>query len=225
LANHAPAVDDAPEWPQVEHHANSIASNGGAVNPGDRRALYAIARTLRADSVLEIGTHLGGSTAMFALALKYSPNPCLVSVDIEDVNGPVGAWSMYGGQPPKELMSQLGCARFVTFVTSSSIDFMGSCEQRFDMIFLDGSHEAAVVYQEVPLAVNLLNPGGIILLHDFFPRLKPLWSNGKVIAGPWLAVERLKRRGAQIEGKAFGALPWPTKLGSNVSSLACIVRK
>ena len=33
------------------------------------------------------------------------------------------------------------------------------------------------VYREVPLALGLLKPGGIILLHDFYPGARPLWSD------------------------------------------------
>jgi hypothetical protein len=64
----------------------------------------------------------------------------------------------------------------------------------------------------------------VILLHDYFPDLKPLWSNGRVIPGPWLAIERLKREGAPLTVKPFGALPWPTKLNSNNTSLALLLR-
>ena len=92
------------------------------------------------------------------------------------------------------------------------------------MIFLDGLHDADMVYREVPLAVKLLNPGGLILLHDFFPNLKPLWSDGKVVPGPWLAIERLRSEGVPIRAQPLGKLPWPTKLGSNVTSLSYLLR-
>lgn len=94
---------------------------------------------------------------------------------------------------------------------------------RFDLIFLDGGHEASTVYQEVPAALKLLNPGGLILLHDIYPDQRPLWSDGFVVPGPWLAIERFKKEGAKVTVKPLGALPWPTKLDSNVTSLACLI--
>jgi len=59
-----------------------------------------------------------------------------------------------------------------------SLDYLAGCAQTFDFIFLDGDHAARTVYQEVPAALRLLNSGGVILLHDYFPNLRPLWSNG-----------------------------------------------
>lgn len=44
--------------------------SGGGVNPGDRRAIYHLIRSLKPRSVLEIGTHIGVSTLYIALALK-----------------------------------------------------------------------------------------------------------------------------------------------------------
>jgi predicted O-methyltransferase YrrM len=40
----------------------------GGVNPGDRRAIYALIRKLEPRRVLEVGTHVAASTASIALA-------------------------------------------------------------------------------------------------------------------------------------------------------------
>ena len=37
----------------------------------------------------------------------------------------------------------------------------------------------------MPRALKLLRPSGVILLHDYFPGLRPLWSDGSMIAGPY----------------------------------------
>ncbi len=42
----------------------------GGVNPGDRRALYYLVRTLGLKRVLEIGTNVGASTIHIAAAMK-----------------------------------------------------------------------------------------------------------------------------------------------------------
>jgi len=220
-------LDIAPEWESVlkELAPLQLGDKGGAVNPGDRRAIYYLTRALQPHAVLEIGTHLGASTGMFALALRNSAvaAPALVTVDILDVNGPDGAWVRFGvKQPPRSALHALRCD-FVDFVTTPSLDFLTNCKQRFDLIFLDGGHEASTVYQEVPAALELLNPNGLILLHDYYTNGKPLWSDGAVVVGPWLAIERLKRERAALTVKPLGALAWPTKLKSNVTSLACLV--
>jgi hypothetical protein len=80
------------------------------------------------------------------------------------------------------------------------------------------------VAAEIPLAVPRLNPGGFILLHDFFPGLRPLWPDGKVIDGPQLAVQQLQRAGWPLDVLPLGDLPWPTKLGTSKTSLALLGR-
>jgi predicted O-methyltransferase YrrM len=203
----------------------------GGVNPGDQRAAYCLLRALKPKAVLEIGTHIGCSTVNMALAIKRlrSETPAtdaqLLSVDIRDVNDPATRpWQEYGATfSPRQMVEKLGCVAFVSFKTADSLDFLAACDTNFDFIFLDGLHSADRVYQEVPLALRHLNPGGFILLHDYFPDLKPLWSNGSLIAGPWLAIQRLLNEGAGFRVLPLGALPWPTKLNSNVTSLALVV--
>jgi predicted O-methyltransferase YrrM len=228
------AADLAAEWQQVCLKMSAIRFGGGsgAVNPGDRRALYYVARALRSSSILEVGTHVGASTSMLALALRRlhasgsDVRSRLLTVDIVDVNDPVpGAWRRIGcSHSPADVMRTIGCQDLVTFVTSPSILFLRNCKERFDLIFLDGDHSASTVYQEVPAALQLLNPNGVILLHDYFPNLHPLWSDGAVVLGPELAIGRLRAENVPIVAKAFGGLPWATKLESTVSSLALLCR-
>jgi hypothetical protein len=74
------------------------------------------------------------------------------------------------------------------------------------------------------MALRLLNPNGLVLLHDYFPGGRPLWSDGSVIDGPELAVKRFQREGVPFNILPLGALAWPTKLGSTVTSLALLTR-
>jgi hypothetical protein len=151
----------------------------------------------------------------------------LVSVDIRDVNDPVATpWRAYGSElSPLEMLKKMGCDDLVTFVVMDSLDFFPKCEQQFDLIFLDGSHSSAAVYEEVPAALKVLAPGGYILLHDYFPNLRPLWSNRAVVPGPYLATRRLEREGAPIKVLPLGGLPWFTKLRSKVTSLALLGKR
>ncbi|MCP5143696.1 MAG: class I SAM-dependent methyltransferase [Gammaproteobacteria bacterium] len=200
----------------------------GGVNIGDRRALYYLVLGLNVRNLLEVGTHIGASAIHLASALRDSgqANVHLTTVDIRDVNASVGSpWREQGlDAPPSVMVERLGCAGLVTFYVATASSFLATTEQHFDFIFLDGSHAAADVYREIPLALQRLAPGGVIVLHDFFPGLAPLWTGGELIAGPWLAVERLRQEGARITALPLGALPWPTKLGSTVTSLAVLLR-
>jgi predicted O-methyltransferase YrrM len=201
----------------------------GAVNPGDRRAIYYLIRGFKPRTVLEVGTDAGVSTVHIAAAMTCGPpeekGAALVSVDIQNVNDSSnGPWKQYHlDRSPAQRIQDMGCDGLVTFVTQNSLSFLESPPHPFDFIFLDGSHAASIVYQEVPRALNALKENGLILLHDFFPRNQPLWSaNRQIIPGPWMAVQRLLAEGATFHAHPLGSLPWPTKLGSNVTSLALL---
>lgn len=203
----------------------------GGVNPGDRRALYYLVSHFRPGRMLEVGTHIGASTMHAASAISSyagsgNNEVRLTTVDIGDVNDPVSKpWLQYGTRySPADLVNELGLGKMVRFITSPSLQFMADCKERFDFIFLDGDHAAKTVYQEVAAALRLLNPRGVILLHDYFTDLRPLWSNGIVLAGPFMGVRRIRDEGVPVRVIPLGQLPWPTKLGSNVTSLALLVK-
>ncbi len=148
----------------------------------------------------------------------------LVTVDIIDVNDALTKPWLASGSPhsPAQLLETLGLREHVQFVSQRSVDYLASRPDGFDLIFLDGDHSAATVYQELPLALASLNSGGLILLHDYYPDGRSLWSDGKVIDGPWLALQRLESEGLRLQVVPFGTLPWPSKLGSQCSSLAIL---
>jgi predicted O-methyltransferase YrrM len=202
------------------------------VNPGDRRAVWYLIKGLRATSVLEIGTNVGASTVHIASALQStggqdsSISPRLVTVDVQDVNSDVsGVWKERGlTASPREMIQAIGCDDFVSFVTEKSLTYFDRCKDGFDFIFLDGDHSAVTVYQEIPRALNVLKKDGVILLHDYFPRNRPIWVNGSLVAGPYIGTSRLRREGVPIKVVPLGELPWPTKLGSRTTSLALVTR-
>jgi predicted O-methyltransferase YrrM len=221
------------EWKTALKNIESLEIPGGTggVNPGDRRAVFYLVRHFKPSSILEIGTHIGASTMHMAAALMVdrASDPkagTLVSVDITNVNDPVsGPWVEYGlKRSPADAMKKLGCGDLVEFVTGTSLDHMSRSTRKYDFIFLDGDHAAKTVYREIPAALELLNQNGLILLHDYFPALNPLWSDGVVIPGPFLATEQLRMQGAKIQAVPLGGLPWSTKLGSRITSLALLGR-
>ena len=196
----------------------------GGVNPGDRRALFYLVKALKPASILEIGSHVGASTVHIGAAMF--PGSRLTTVDIQDVNdGAAASWRVAGLQrSPRQMLAELNKNLDVRFVTSDSVDFLDRTDQRFDLIFLDGDHSTQTVLREIPKSLTVLNRNGVILLHDYFPHSKPLWSNGAIIPGPFEAMEKLRMQGAKLKVIPFGALPWATKLGSHVTSLAIVVR-
>jgi predicted O-methyltransferase YrrM len=201
----------------------------GAINPGDRRALFYLVRAFRPAKVLEIGTHAGASTIHLATALATGAraHPAqLVTVDIEDVNdSAVSIWQQAGlASSPRRMIDELNGTIEATFVIDNSRHFFATNEEAFDFIFLDGDHAAETVYEEIVGALDVINENGLIVLHDYFPDGRPLWSDGAVISGPFTATGKLRSAGIAIKVIPLGRLPWRTKLGSNVTSLAVITR-
>ncbi len=199
----------------------------GGVNPGDRRALYYLVMALQPQNILEVGTHIGASTLYMASALKRSgAKGKITSVDITDVNDvETGAWKHVGmNKSPDGFACELDCRDHIDFQTRTSLQFMTKTDERYDLIFLDGDHRAPAVYQEISAALPLLNDGGVILLHDYYPEAQPLYPDNTVISGPFLALERARKENPSIGSIPLGALPWPTKQGSNYTSLALMAR-
>jgi len=201
------------------------------MNPGDRRALYYLVRHLRPGRVLEVGTLAGASTVHLAVGLADAwPNSAasgLLTVDIADVNDPErGAWRRLGlAQSPRQAMERLGLGGMVEFRVARSLDLLAQPGEPFDLVLLDGDHRLETVMAEIPASLGRLRPGGLLLLHDYFPQLRPLWPRGRVIDGPARAVRRLQRAGWPIKVRPLGELPWPTKEGSRRTSLALLGRE
>jgi len=202
----------------------------GGVNPGDRRTLYYLLRYFKPNAVLEIGTHIGASTLHLAAALhknreEGSEPVYLKTLDIRDINSTIHKpWLEFGtGKSPLEMITSLKFKEFVNFEVDTSLNYLRNSNEKFDFIFLDGDHSASTVYQEIPLALDRLNENGVILLHDYFPNGKPLWSNNSVAPGPYMATERHLEEGKKMRIVPIGALPWPTKLNSNYTSLALLL--
>lgn len=198
---------------------------GGGVNPGDRRALHALIMHLKPERALETGTNVGASTLALAQALRtVSATACLTTVDIRDVNSPC-EWQKNGlAMAPRDIAARIGCLDRIGFEVASSVDFMRQARPGYDFIFLDGDHEAATVYREISAALALLSPNGVIVLHDYYPDGQPLFPDGARITGPCRAVRRIQDECPDIAVHPLGALPWPTKQGSNITSLALLGR-
>ena len=215
-------------WVAAERRVAPLGITAEAgMNPGDRRALYYLVRHLAPRRVLEIGTQAGASTVHLAIGLADAVpagGVRLLTVDIQDVNdSEKAAWRDFRlPQSPRQAMERLGLGSMVEFRVARSLEVLAEAGEQFDLIFLDGDHRLKTVAAELPAAFRRLRPGGFILLHDFFPDLRPLWPDGKVIEGPQLAVRRYRRAGWPIAARPLGELPWPTKQGTSRTSLALL---
>ena len=81
---------------------------------------------------------------------------------------------------------------------ATSDDYFAAHRETFDLVFIDGLHHAAQVERDVDNALDRLNDGGLIVLHDCLPveeahqvvpRMSQVWT-GDV----WKAAVRLRQR-------------------------------
>lgn len=193
---------------------------------GDLRALFQLVHALRPRSVLEIGTGNAASTAFIALAVQDlgAQDQCITTVDIVDVNDPEkGAWNRSGMPcPPSEMLERLDVDGLVHMKSQGSAAFFRSNAERFDFIFIDGSPRASDVYADVAAALSCLNANGVIVLNDFYPDARPLWSGEPAIPGVFLGVVRAIEECPDLGVVPLRQLPWRTKDGGHTTSLAVL---
>lgn len=212
------------EWSELEGRLREFGvwNAAGATGGIDLKVLYFLARVRRFQSILEVGTHVGGSTLALAWALdRREDGGLLVTVDIADVNDSTsGPWLKAGlPKPPREMVRGLDVD--VSFVTSRSVEFLGSNERRFDFVYLDGDHNSETVYREILLAAGCLRDGGLIALHDYSSKVVfPTLLDGRSIPGPYLATRRVVSEVPGVTVHSFQSVPWDD--GDRVSYVAVL---
>ena len=55
-----------------------------------------------------------------------------------------------------------------SFFRETSDNFFIKNKEKFDVIYIDGSHESMQVYKDINNAWNFLNAGGILICDDYF---------------------------------------------------------
>lgn len=90
-------------------------------------------------------------------------------------------------------------------------------DKKFDIIFIDGLHQAEQVLKDAKNSLLHLNEGGIILMHDCLPIGEefthfPRTSNGIWYGSTWKVIPTLKKAGLQVyvynDDCGIGILPY-----------------
>ena len=126
------------------------------LKPYQAAALYWMAEEFNLDGsrIMEIGTFLGYGTSIMAQAARRA--------HITTLN-----------PNPKELETarvNLSKCRNITFIEMASWDYYPAAPCNIEMVFVDGDHKR--VNRDLPWW-NLLAFGGLMLFHDYSPKLCP----------------------------------------------------
>jgi len=123
-----------------------------------------IKKNLKDFTYLEIGSWEGNSALYI---LKNFDTKKVICVDI---------WDMYNDEYQKEHLERYKNFRHnlsefeqdFSFFKNTSDMFFKNNKENFDLIYIDGSHEAPQVYKDLCNSWNNLNLNGIIICDDYF---------------------------------------------------------
>jgi hypothetical protein len=163
---------EAKELQAVAHFAKSVT---GWLGDSQGLALYQMARSSVAGSVLEIGSFCGKSTLFIALGCKHS-DTAFYAVDPHKriSEGGKEQWGLnfqpFTGNSLGELRETLdscNLAAYVTLLIATSEDARRQFTvQPLKLLFIDGSHDYADVRLDYELWHEMIVNGGRLVFHD-----------------------------------------------------------
>ena len=136
-------------------------------------------------TIIEIGSHEGRSALWMLENLLQHPHSRLHCVDtFHDRESPDSYWRKFEAN-----VLRSPHARKVSVTVSASLPFLTrfvATGERVDFVYIDGSHRAAEVLEDLVLAFHATRPGGIIICDDY---LKGVRGGDLTLGSPKLAVD------------------------------------
>lgn len=155
---------------KLEHY---LAFLEGGLTGSERQLLYQIARSLPDGStVLHVGLWRGSGLALFMDALRDGHFVGIDCFDLPEI-------SAYSAQPPvpmTEVVNYLTAfvspGQTLQLIKANTLAL--DCFPRADAIFVDGGHTAECIDNDIRLAKAAINPGGLLIFHDY---RQPMWPD------------------------------------------------
>lgn len=187
-------------WFEATEEAGMV----GEVNIPAMSVMTSFINSSEIDLILQLGHFAGYSCLFFGWALKRIGGGRLVSVDINQrATNFTQSW-----------LEIAGLSHIVTLITGDSTNQMVWPEivrtlvKKPKMIFIDSSHEYENTLIELQAYYQLLEPGGLMFLHDVSNFASRYDRTGKGGPGRALAEWRTKETGsaetAMINGSIYG---------------------
>lgn len=135
------------------------------MNPGELEVLVALARSVSAETIVEIGVN-EGRTAM--LLIENVPTVRrYVGVDV--LPGYVPACAVQRQEVPSAPGHYAKSSGKFELVLrpEGSLDLNEYDLPKCDMMFIDGDHGRAAVAHDTALARKIVRPGGVVVWHDY----------------------------------------------------------
>jgi cephalosporin hydroxylase len=153
-----------------------IREHGAIQRTWELQSLLAEVRALRPRTVVEIGTHRGGTLACWAVVAH--PNAHLVSIDLPSLEDGLGTTDsdlarLRGLIAPHQRLSAIREDSHARATYEQLLRILDG--EAVDLLWIDGDHSDAGVRQDVSLYLPLVRVGGLVALHDIhanpdFPR-------------------------------------------------------
>ena len=151
----------------VDHHINLINEEFPTGCLFDMHSvIYNIAKKLKPENYLEVGTFCGRS---MAIVLKASPETSGYGIDV---------WEPYAELPTNSpelvlgVMKAVGIEKLPTFLAGLSCEMLPALwaeekiPQKFELILVDGDHSEEGAKKDLSMCIPRLADGGILVFHD-----------------------------------------------------------
>ncbi|MGA2248217.1 MAG: class I SAM-dependent methyltransferase [Verrucomicrobiota bacterium] len=135
--------------------------------------LYGLARSMKPDVCVEIGSARGKSACFVGLALKRNGRGVLYAIDPHTTTNWNDSTSVDTFPIIQANLRQAGVAEQVEIVRKTSAEAAKGWNKKIDLIFIDGDHSYEGVKADWELFLPHLKPFGMVVFHDTLWDLRP----------------------------------------------------